>query len=125
RFAAQQKLDEFGVDVDAVGNQFAGHFRVNENSTDGSGVTVVHAAHGIEQVGRVQNTHLHAFNHLFVSVVGVSGLEDDALGNAIEGQFAHIFQFGGNGHIDDMPFGGSKKFIHQRDVNRAERFCAL
>lgn len=41
RFATKQKLNQVGVDVNAVGNNLTGHFRVNENSADRIRVAVV------------------------------------------------------------------------------------
>ena len=74
RFAAQQKFDNVRVDMYAVRDDFARDFRMNKYRSDGSGVAVVHTAHGVEQVGYMHNSCLHAFNHLFVCGVCVSGL---------------------------------------------------
>ena len=80
---------------------------------------VVHTAHGVEQVGDVHDSGLHALNHLFISGVGVACLKDDAFGYAVQRQFAHMFEFGSNGHVDDFSLGGFPEFVHQLQINRA------
>src|SRR5574344_3033354 len=71
----QQKFEQIGMYVDTVGDYFARHFRVNEHSTDSSGVALLDLAHRIEPMCRMENTGLHAFHHVAVRRFGMTGLK--------------------------------------------------
>ena len=69
--------------MNAIGNNLTGDFRMYKDCTYCIWVAMVHAAHGIKQMGYVQNTYLHAFNHLIIVCIGVSGLQDNTFADAI------------------------------------------
>ena len=96
--------------VDAVGNDFAGHLRVNQHCAR---VPVVHLAHGVEQVGGVEDSRLHPLHHVLVGGVGMACLEDDSLFQAEEGQLPHTLDFRSHRHVDNLSLGGCPQSFHQ------------
>ena len=125
RFVLNQKFNQVGVNMDAVGNKFAGKFRVYQNCADRAGIPVVHTAHGIKQVGGMHDPHLHAFQHILIGGVGVSGLHDNSLFDAKQRQFPRVFEFRSKRHVNDFSFGGLPEAFHQRKVDRADAVWRL
>ncbi len=83
--------DKLGMHVVSVGDDFGAHLRIRQDGAHGTGVPVVQAAHRVEEVGRVENSSLESFDHVFISRVGVAGLEGDSFVDAEERQFPHAF----------------------------------
>ena len=98
---------------------------MSQRGADGSRFAVVQRPHGVEHMGDVHNVGLHTFYHLVIRGIGMAGLEDDSLFNAVQGQVAHSLKLGGDRHIDDFSFGGFVNAFHIGEVNRADTFLLL
>ena len=55
----------------------------------------------------------------------MSRLQDDAFADAVEGKFAHAFEFRRYRHVDDFSFRGVPEFLHELQIDRAERIRRL
>ena len=120
-----QEEHEFRVDVAAVRYDLAGNLRMDEHGSHRVGIPVVHLAHPVEEVGRVQYARLHTFHHVLVGGVGMPRRQDDALLGAVEGKLPHPLELGSDGHHEDASPGGCLKFLHEIQVHRTHRLGAL
>ncbi|OQA40245.1 MAG: hypothetical protein BWY50_02045 [Spirochaetes bacterium ADurb.Bin315] len=111
--------------MNPIGNDLALHVLLDEDRPDGSRIPVVKTAHRIEEMGGVQNSHLHPLEDVLIAGVGVSGKKNDAPLPGQEGQFTHSFELGGYRHADDVAFAGIDDLIENRQIHRKDPFRIL
>ncbi len=119
-FFLKNQFDQFRVNMFSIRYHLAGEFGMDHDGAYGSGIPVMKPTHGIEEMGRVKDSCLETFHHMFIFCIGVARLENDSFLHAIQGQMSHSFQFRCNGHIYDLSVCGVIKAAHQIKVNKAD-----
>ena len=119
-FGAKPEADEFGSDVDAVGDDLGVDLLLVEDGSEDAGFAVVERAHGVEGVGCGGGSGADGGEGLGGGCVGVAERDADAgrgdVGDEVDGSG----ELGGEGEEADVTASGGLEAIEEIDRSGLE-----
>ena len=113
-----EEVNDGGVDVQAVADDFGEQVVVGEDFADQASVAMIEAAHGVESVGCGDGSGKNAAASSGSIGIAVAEAHTDAEFCGVGDRLFGSGQFGSDGHDQDIAFGCLPHAVEQCDRRR-------
>ena len=113
-------MNDGGVDVQSVADDFGEQIVVGEHFADQACIAVVEAAHGVEGVGCGDGSRKDAAASGLSIGIAVAEAHTDAKLRGVGDRLFCSRQFGSDGHDEDVAFGSLPDAVEKSDRRREE-----